>query len=131
MTVLVTGAAGELGIGLLRNLVSSKLYGLDLGSPKHWIPDSVTWIKGDITDSDFINRVFKEIRPTTVYHFAALLSTAAEKNPLLAQKVNVEGSLNILNAARDLSTTKNPVKVIFPSTIAVYEIGRASCRERV
>ncbi len=120
MTVLVTGAAGELGIGLLRNLVSSKLYGLDLGSPKHWIPDSVTWIKGDITDSDFINRVFKEIRPTTVYHFAALLSTAAEKNPLLAQKVNVEGSLNILNAARDLSTTKNPVKVIFPSTIAVY-----------
>lgn len=120
MAVIITGAAGELGIGLIRNLKESKIYGLDLGFPKHPIPESVTWLKGDITDSDFINKVFNEVRPEKVFHFAALLSTAAEKDPSRAQKVNVEGSLNILNAARSISTVENRVKVIFPSTIAVY-----------
>jgi threonine 3-dehydrogenase len=57
----------------------------------------------------------------TIYHLAALLSTRAEFAPELAHRVNVDGTLALLQLAAEQSERRGvPVKFIFPSSIAVY-----------
>ena len=51
----------------------------------------------------------------TVYHLAAILSATGEKNPELCQRVNVGGTVTVLEVARDFD-----LKVFAPSSIAVF-----------
>ena len=56
-----------------------------------------------------------------MYHFAALLSQTAMKNPQLAKKVNEQGSKLIIDMALESGNiNKGFVKFFFPSSIAVY-----------
>ena len=56
-----------------------------------------------------------------IYHLAALLSTRAEFTPETAHEVNVEGTLGLLELAVEQSSWRGqPVKFLFPSSIAVY-----------
>jgi nucleoside-diphosphate-sugar epimerase len=57
----------------------------------------------------------------TIYHLAALLSTRSEFTPESAHRVNVEGTLGLLQMAAGQSEWRGePVKFIFPSSIAAY-----------
>ena len=57
----------------------------------------------------------------TIYHLAALLSTRAEFTPEAAHRVNVEGTLGLLQLAAEQSEWRGEaVKFIFPSSIAAY-----------
>lgn len=108
---------------------SSKAHGHSDNAP--------VWYQGDVTDAAFLNRIVEEhSAPThstpsssvaapisTFFHFASILSTGGEKNPARAHSVNVIGGYNILEAARISSILSgSTVKVIFPSTIAVYGV---------
>src|SRR6202034_3101603 len=65
-----------------------------------------------------------------VFHLAALLSTRGERDPELAHRVNVEGTLNVLRMAQNQSSRLGrPVVVLFPSSIAVY--GLPSPEEKI
>ena len=56
-----------------------------------------------------------------VYHLAALLSTRTEFTPVLAHKVNVEGTLNLLEfAQKEAETHGRPVEFLYPSSIAAF-----------
>jgi len=57
-----------------------------------------------------------DYRIDTVYHMAAILSGAGEKNPDLAYRVNMDGLKNVL----DVSKEKKVVRVLVPSSIAVF-----------
>ena len=130
-TVLITGACGEMGHSLINFLMKqgdTKIVALDLKAEKS--TSTVEYVSGSVSDSELIQKLAEQYDFNKVFHLAAILSTGGEKNPELAHEVNVEGGLNILKLARTVGVrTKQAVKVIFPSTIAVY--GIANKNEKV
>ena len=123
--VLVTGAGGEVGHGLIRELSAQGIHDV-LGLDARSIPDEVarrclvTQI-GDILDRHLLERLRSEFEIPIVFHLAALLSTRAEFVPETAHEVNVQGTLNLLHLAVDEARSLgHPVKFLFPSSIAVY-----------
>lgn len=122
--ILITGAAGEIGQALIESLYASDsrpIISLDL----HALPDNMKGksihLNGDILDKSLMSRLVTEYEIETIFHLAALLSTRSEFSPELAHHVNVDGTLYLLQMAADESQHRGePVKFIFPSSIAAY-----------
>lgn len=123
--ILITGANGEIGHGLIEHFAkddSRQIVALDLKPLDHRLQyDNVVPMTGDITDESLLGRLVSEYEIHTVYHLAALLSTRGEYTPDTAHHVNVDGTLNLLKLAVEQSRWHgNPVVFLFPSSIAVY-----------
>ncbi len=131
--VLITGANGEIGHGLIRYLSNEgmhKIVALDR-SPIDDYQKSVDFFKGDILDKNLLDELNRRYRFHTIFHLAAILSTGGERTPLQAHQTNVEGSLNVLNLADSQSSKgEGRVIVVFPSTIAAYGFGTAAERTK-
>lgn len=123
---LITGANGEVGHGLIRQLRAQpnppNIVVLDLRSlDADVLPLVDQSIVGDILDVDLLENLSSEYDIETVYHLAALLSTHSEFRPEAAHRVNVRGTLNLLHMAIDQAEWRGkPVKFIFPSSVAVF-----------
>jgi threonine 3-dehydrogenase len=123
--VLITGANGEIGHGLISHLAEKKdvnvialdVQPLDEGLKAY----CMRFIQGDILDGMLLGRLVVEYEIRTIYHLASILSTKAEYNPEAAHRINVEGTLNLLRLAVEQSQWQGlPVKFIYPSSIAAY-----------
>lgn len=123
--VLVTGAGGFIGSHLTERLVdlgaqtralvrynSAGSWGwLDFSSAK----DHTEVVAGDIRDRDSVTQAMKDV--DIVFHLAALIAIPYSYHaPLSYTRTNVEGTLNILQAARDLDVER----VVHTSTSEVY-----------
>ena len=122
---IITGSSGEIGQNLIAHyskIKNKKIIAIDLekfdGHNKIF-----HFIKGSILDENILNSLSNKYIIDEIYHLAAILSTKAEKNPELAQEVNIKGTMNIFNIALN-QNLKNKIitKVFFPSSIAVYKI---------
>jgi nucleoside-diphosphate-sugar epimerase len=72
-------------------------------------------------DRALLSRLVSEYEIDAIYHLAALLSTRSEFTPEAAHRVNVEGTLVLLQMAAEQSEWRGkPVRFIFPSSIAAY-----------
>jgi len=125
--VLVTGANGEIGHGLIHHLAehtAAHIVALDVVPlDKALRPFCETYIVGDILDQMLLGRLVVEHEIATIYHLASILSTKAEYNPETAHRINVEGTMNLLRLAVEQSQWQGAsVKFIFPSSIAAYGI---------
>lgn len=123
--VLVTGAGGFIGSHLTELLVRS---GFNLkafiryNSKNNWgwlehseIKNDIEIISGDIRDYDSIFAAMKGV--DTVFHLAALIGIPySYVSPLAYIKTNVEGTYNVLQAAKELSVDN----VIVTSTSETY-----------
>lgn len=123
--VLITGANGEVGHGLVEHLSQesdTQILALDVKDIDASLRPKVTRaIVGDILDTTLLERLTSEYEITTIYHLAALLSTRAEFTPEAAHKVNVQGTINMLKFAIEQSRWQGrAVKFLFPSSVAVY-----------
>jgi len=132
--VLITGANGEMGHGLISRLAEEgvqNLIALDVRPlDKSLQRKCAATIAGDVLDHRVLERVQSEYEIHCVYHLAALLSTRAEFTPEAAHRVNVEGTLNLLHLAIEQSRWHgNPVKFMFPSSIAVYGLPNRQIKE--
>ncbi len=133
--ILVTGASGEVGYGLIEqfaNLGDMDVVALDLKElpPEHRAMCS-TAIAGDILDQNLLQRLISEYEIHAIYHLAALLSTRAEFTPDTAHRVNVEGTLNLIKLAHEQSRWHgHPVRFLFPSSIAVYGLPSVDAKQR-
>ena len=129
--ILITGANGEMGHGLidrlagegLEDLIALDIKPIDTGIQKQCRAS----ISGDILDERLLERLQSEYEIHTVYHLAALLSTRAEFTPEAAHRVNVGGTMKLLKLAIEQAHWHGrSVKFMFPSSIAVYGLpGRA------
>jgi nucleoside-diphosphate-sugar epimerase len=125
--VLITGANGEIGHGLISHLSENektKIIALDvMPLDEDLRPLCERSIQGDILDHMLLGRLVAEYEIRTIYHLASILSTKAEYNPETAHRVNVEGTLNLLRLAVEQAAWQGkPVKFLYPSSIAVYGI---------
>jgi threonine 3-dehydrogenase len=122
--ILITGASGEIGQALVKSLVTQiamPIITLDIAPLPEDIHSQVIALQGDIMDKSLLSRLVSEYEVDTIYHLAALLSTRSEFTPEAAHHVNVEGTLGLLNLAAEQSEWRSePVKFIFPSSIAAY-----------
>lgn len=122
---LITGANGEVGHGLIRNLSDAgdtPILALDIKSLDDSLRSRVAQsIEGNILDSNLLDYLNSQYEITAIFHLAAFLSTRAEFTPEAAHRVNVEGTINLLHLAIEQSQwQEKPVKFVFPSSIAVY-----------
>jgi nucleoside-diphosphate-sugar epimerase len=122
--ILITGASGEIGQALITSLSQSTgtpLVAMDLQQLPDPIRALTIPVQGNILDDNLLKRLISEYEFEVIYHLAALLSTRSEFSPDEAHRVNVEGTLSLLNIAADQSQWRGePVKFIFPSSIAAY-----------
>jgi threonine 3-dehydrogenase len=122
--VLITGAGGEIGHGLVTRLsaAGSPLITVDVSPLDASLGPRVTReFTGSITDTSLLDRMIAEFEVDRVFHLAALLSTRSEFTPVTAHHVNVEGTLNLLEfAQRQGESHGRPVTFIYPSSIAAY-----------
>ena len=123
--VMVTGASGEMGHGLIEGLAAHgkvDVLALDLHEPApELLAHCAASIQGDILDRALLQRIVSEYAIEAIYHLAALLSTRAEYTPEMAHHVNVDGTMNLLElASEEARRLGKPVKFLFPSSIAAY-----------
>jgi nucleoside-diphosphate-sugar epimerase len=124
-TILITGANGEIGHGLidcLADQAQTRIVALDLHSPDETVKAKChRVVTGDIADIALLENLSATYDFDSIYHLAALLSTKSERQPRLANRVNVDGALNLfeLGVAQARQQGRD-VKFLYPSSIAVY-----------
>ena len=131
---LVTGAAGEIGTALLHRLLADRterVVTVDLRP----LPDvgggdrPQEHFQGDILDPTLWETLLGRYCPTLIFHLAAILSTRAESVPVLAHRVNADGAARLIAMASDVATPENPVRFVFPSSIAVYGLASREAKD--
>ena len=113
--VFITGVAGMIGSHVARELLQTRpcyrLYGLvrprsDL-STLAGVLQRLTLVEGDITDGYRMTALLADIRPDFLYHFAAqAINGISYGEPEVTMTVNVQGTLHLLEALRQLRLTQ-------------------------
>lgn len=124
--VLVTGAMGCLGAWTVKHLLERghRPVAFDLSTDKRRLealmpPDqlaAVTFVRGDLTDGAQVRQVMQEEGVEAVVHLAALQVPFCRANPPLGARVNVEGTVHVFEAVKDLGLGH----LAYASSIAVY-----------
>lgn len=70
----------------------------------------------DVMDKEGLYKVVQQYQVKVIYNLAAVLSAVGEKKPDFAWRLNMEGLLNVLDAAKELKVEK----IFWPSSIAVF-----------
>ena len=121
MNVLITGGTGNLGSRLAIPLVQrgDRVAAFDIRAEPHF--DSAEFreaqvVVGDLADRQRVMGAVREHKIETIFHLGAVLSSSAEENPYDAWRANMDGMVNVLDAAR----FGGAQRVVFSSTIATY-----------
>src|SRR5665213_1599637 len=115
---LVTGATGLLGSWLTRRLVEARADVVCV--VRDWVPqselvrsktlESVKVVRGDVRDREILERTLGEYEVDTVFHLAAqTIVGIANRNPVSTFESNIQGTWNVLEAARRSPSVKSIV----------------------
>ena len=119
--ILVVGSTGQIGSELTMKLrreipPSTVVAGYIPGAePKGELLESGPSAIADVRDAAGLAEIVTRYRIDTIYNLAALLSAVAERKPLLAWDIQMNGLLNILEIAREKG-----VAVFTPSSIGSF-----------
>lgn len=116
-TVLITGATGFIGVHLVNKLLCEKAEVFTLGPTKRKDVPHLKQVLGSVEDFENINSLIKDNKIDIIFHLAAQpIVEVGQTNPLKTFEVNIKGTWNVLEAARENSVQK----VIIASTVHVY-----------
>jgi UDP-glucose 4-epimerase len=135
--IFVAGGAGFIGSNLVSRLLAEgeRVVIYDNFSSGHlwhlgqWQEDkALTIVRGDLKESDHLQKVMKQTQPETVYHFASNPDIArAAVDPLIDFWEGTFLTQNVVEAARLAGTVK---RVMFASGSGVYgDTGKTPVRE--
>ena len=119
--VLVIGATGQIGSELTmvlrkhlgnEHVVAGYITGAE---PKGELKESGPAELCDVTSAEMIEGIVKKHKVDTIYNLAALLSVVAERKPLLAWHIGIDGLMNVLEVAR-----QHGCAVFTPSSIGSF-----------
>jgi len=131
MKVVVTGGSGFLGQRLLRDLCErgrltdaagreraiERIVAVDQAPCSEPVADGrLGYVLGDVADASFIAGVL-DADTVSVFHLAAVVSGAAERDFDLGMRVNLDGTRRLLEACRRQAL---PPKLVFASSVAVF-----------
>ncbi len=119
--IFVVGSTGQIGSELTMDL--RRRYGNDNvvagyipgAEPKGELLESGPAELADVTKPEQLAEAIKKHNIDAIYNLAALLSVVAEKKPLLAWKIGIDGLLNILELAKEHNCS-----VFTPSSIGSF-----------
>ena len=122
MRILVTGVAGQLGYDVINELNKRGIpaIGADIRQESELI-NKANWneyFQLDITDKVKVKEVVNQIRPDAIIHCAAWTNVDGaedENNKPLVKRVNVEGTDNLVKAAKVINA-----KLLYISTDYVF-----------
>ncbi len=134
MKVIITGGGGFLGSQLTQALSRrpylqwapaekkeiSEILAVDLVIPasvRTQASDRVTFLEADLSDQAVIEAMITEKEDFALFHLAAVVSGAGEKDFDLAMRVNFDSTRQLLEACRHTALCP---RVVFASSIAVY-----------
>ncbi|MCL2028761.1 MAG: NAD-dependent epimerase/dehydratase family protein [Bacteroidales bacterium] len=119
--LLITGANGQIGSEL--TLAFRKIYGhenvvaTDLNPVlRAEIKDNGPTDQLDVLDRKKLESLIDQYQIDAIVHLAAILSAVGEKNSQMAWNVNMNGTINVLEVARE----KGIKRIFIPSSIAVF-----------
>src|SRR5262245_61969417 len=132
---LITGASGEIGHGLIASLADAPdrpVVTLDLAPLEPALASRVRQhYVGSILDQQLLDRILAEYEIDLVFHLAAVLSTRGEFAPLTSHRVNVEGTIHLLEFAQKQGESHGrPVVFLYPSSIAAYGLPGLQAKAR-
>lgn len=126
MSYLVTGSMGCIGAWTIKHLLEQdkRVISLDISDNRYrldWLLEraeqsAATFVQGDLTNFSQLNRTIAEYGVRHIIHLAALQVPACRTNPALGAQVNVVGTVNLFEAARQ----NNIPHIAYASSIAVY-----------
>jgi nucleoside-diphosphate-sugar epimerase len=119
-SVLITGGRGFVGRAVVKLLLRQgcRVVALDV-APSSAAGDDLESVRDvvcDISDADELQRAFEAEPIDGIIHLAAILPTAAQREPLRASQVNVTGSANLLEMARRFGVRR----FVFGSSLSIY-----------
>lgn len=119
--ILFTGCGGQIGTEL--TMAFRKIYGGDhviasdiSDKVKDEIKNSGPYETLNVLDTQAMGAVIDKYKIDAIVHLAAILSAVGEKNPQLAWNINMNGTQNIFEIARE----KQIKRVLVPSSIAAF-----------
>jgi nucleoside-diphosphate-sugar epimerase len=118
---LVTGGLGFLGSYLVRRLVDmgEAVVALDVSNNTTLVQDVLERIKvirSDFSDWTAVAEIVRENKVNSIFHVGAIVPPVAEQTILTTFRINVQGTINVLETARLFDVSS----VIYASTIGVY-----------
>jgi UDP-glucose 4-epimerase len=126
MKILVTGGAGFIGSHLVDSLIKKGyrvvvIDNLSTGKKKN-VNEKAKFYRIEILDFKKIFQIFNKEKPKIVYHLAAQIDVRKSiQNPLENAKINILGSLNVIQAfVRAPGFKIKNKKFIFASSVGVY-----------
>ena len=121
--VVVTGAGGCIGSWVMAILHRSNIecVGIDISLEKRraeLMLDKealkLKWETCNITDFDSLKKIVKKYKPSAIIHLAGLQVPFCANDPALGARVNVEGTINILNISREIGLKRT----VYASSVA-------------
>lgn len=115
--ILMLGANGQIGTVLAHALRNK--FGKNAVITTDLNPPSVELGPFEILnalDYKALIQLIEKYKVTQIYHLAAILSARGEKDPMSTWNINMQGLLNVLNAAVEMKISR----VFYPSTIAIF-----------